>query len=131
MDKNSNITTTAGEVFTYREHAELAHRIWVRWGKDYPAATVAWRRLFQNSCPEEQFREMVADAQKVPCPTCLKHSTQGFSFHTEKSPLNGLPTVLVQPDLTVPRTAEGRPLMQVYLEAQPRNILVYRPHGDE
>jgi hypothetical protein len=54
-----NVTTTAGETFTSDEHRQLARLVFKRFGKDLGAATVAWRRLFQNSTDEAQFAELV------------------------------------------------------------------------
>ena len=54
-----HVTTTNGEVFTGEEHAQLAHLIWARWGKNYIAAHVAWKRLFENSASLSQFTSLV------------------------------------------------------------------------
>ena len=51
-----------GEVFSHAEHANLAFAIWRRWGRSLPDAASAWRRLFQNSCTEEQFAALVSEA---------------------------------------------------------------------
>lgn len=57
-----HITTTAGEAFTAQDHSELARLIYRRWGNDIGAATVAWRRLFQNSTTESDFKKLLAAA---------------------------------------------------------------------
>src|SRR4051812_665534 len=57
--QKDNVTTTAGETFTHEQHCELAYLIWVRWGRDFDDAASAWRRLFQNSCPDSSYKEMV------------------------------------------------------------------------
>jgi hypothetical protein len=59
-----SVTTTAGERFSAQDSANLAHLIWRRFGKDYEAGVVAWRRLLQNSCPLEDFRALVAKAEE-------------------------------------------------------------------
>lgn len=56
-----NVTTTAKETFTADEHKQLARLVFKRFGKDLGAATVAWRRLFQNCTNEAQFAEMVGE----------------------------------------------------------------------
>ncbi len=57
-----SITTTCGEKFTYSDHCKLAVMIYRRWGRDTAGAANAWRRLFQNSCSDEQFQKMIDDA---------------------------------------------------------------------
>lgn len=54
-----NVTTTAGETFSFEEHCQLAALVFKRFGRDIPAAASAWRRLLQNCCSDEQFKEMV------------------------------------------------------------------------
>jgi len=55
------ITTTNGESFSLDEHKKLARLVYKRWGRDLEAATVAWRRLFQNSTTTDQFQELIED----------------------------------------------------------------------
>ena len=55
----SEITTTSGKPFTLDQHKQLAQLIYLRWGEDLAAATVAWRRLFQNSTTEGQFADLL------------------------------------------------------------------------
>lgn len=54
------IITTNGETFSLDEHKQLARLVYKRWGRDLEAAASAWRRLFQNSCTVEDFRELIA-----------------------------------------------------------------------
>ena len=55
----SNITTTCGEQFSMDDHARLAFLIHRRWGRDIAAGASAWRRLFQNSCTDQMFEDLV------------------------------------------------------------------------
>ncbi len=45
--------------FSHIDHVVLARAIFIRWGSDLGAATVAWRRLFQNSTTREQFAQLI------------------------------------------------------------------------
>jgi hypothetical protein len=51
--------TTAGEVFTGQQTRELARLVFLRFGRDLPAATAAWRRLLENSCDENGLSEIL------------------------------------------------------------------------
>jgi len=51
--------TTAGETFKWDDHCRLAYLIHVRFGRDLEAGAAAWRRLLQNSCPVDQFEQLV------------------------------------------------------------------------
>lgn len=55
----SSITTTAGDVWTRREHAELARAIYLRFGRNLTAARAGWERLFQNGCGMRDFVEIL------------------------------------------------------------------------
>lgn len=57
--KDLTVRTTAGEKFTNGDHYALAHLVYRRFGRDLRAAAAAWRRLLQNSCPDEDFRALV------------------------------------------------------------------------
>jgi len=46
--------------FSHIDHVILARGIFIRWNRDVEAAVVAWRRLFQNSCTLEQFKNLLA-----------------------------------------------------------------------
>jgi hypothetical protein len=68
-----NVRTTAGETFTSDEHKQLARLVFKRFGNDRTAATIAWRRLFQNSTTEWDFQKLIdgtpltlLDAVQVP-----------------------------------------------------------------
>ena len=61
MNYDNGITTVNGGSFSYERHCHLAREIWVRWGCDTAAAAAAWRRLFQNSCPDSEFIKMVKE----------------------------------------------------------------------
>ncbi len=54
-----SITTTSGERFTDADSQELARLIFRRFGRDLGAATVAWRRLLQNSTTERDFERLL------------------------------------------------------------------------
>ena len=56
------ITTTNREVWTQAESEDLAARVFKRFGRDIPAAAAAWRRLLQNNCSDEQFRDLLKSA---------------------------------------------------------------------
>lgn len=56
--ENCYVTTTAGETFGYKQFAQLAHLIWLRFGKDDEAAVLAWRRLHQNNATLDDFKQM-------------------------------------------------------------------------
>ncbi len=58
-----NVRTTAGETFTSDEHKLLARLVFKRFGNDRTAATIAWRRLFQNSTSEWDFQKLIDGAQ--------------------------------------------------------------------
>lgn len=55
-----DIRTASGDIFTAKEHAELARLIYRRWGSNIEAAANAWRRLFQNSTTEKEFEKLLA-----------------------------------------------------------------------
>lgn len=57
------LTTTAGEPYTYGQAAELAHAVYVRFGRDMQAAHEAWNRMLQAETPLNQFAEMVNDGE--------------------------------------------------------------------
>lgn len=52
---SQTITTTAKEPFTLFQSAELAHLIWLRFGRDDRAATEAWLRLLENDTTIGEF----------------------------------------------------------------------------
>jgi hypothetical protein len=58
MDKG-NITTTAGQTWTFEDSRELARQVFRRFGNDLGAATAAWRRMLQNSATESDFLELI------------------------------------------------------------------------
>jgi hypothetical protein len=62
---SKNITTTNGEKFTEEQSVTLAFLVWKRWGCDTAAAAVAWRRLFQNSCPDGDFEQLVKLGERL------------------------------------------------------------------
>lgn len=55
-----SVRTTAGETFSDAETRQLAQLVFKRFGRDIPAATVAWRRLLQNGTSEHDFAKLVA-----------------------------------------------------------------------
>jgi len=55
----SSITTTAGETFTWDDHARMAWLIHLRFGRSIQSGAAGWRRLMQNSCTDSQFEELV------------------------------------------------------------------------
>lgn len=59
IDTQPSVITTCGEVFTYKEHREMARLVFRRWGRDTAAALCAWRRLMQNGCELEQFLDLL------------------------------------------------------------------------
>jgi hypothetical protein len=56
-----NITTTNGETFTYRQTCEMAHSIYLRFGRDLSASVGAWSRLMQNDTSTGQFLDLLQD----------------------------------------------------------------------
>lgn len=48
-----------GEVWTREDTFALARLIYKRWNSDAQAATVAWRRLYQNSTSESDFAKLI------------------------------------------------------------------------
>lgn len=54
-----DIKTTSGEIFTAEESCALAKMIYKRYGYDVKSAAAAWRRMLQNSCPDDMFEKMV------------------------------------------------------------------------
>lgn len=60
--KDTSIKTTAGEEFTVEQHGELARMIYVRFGRNYPTAHAAWKRLMQNNCTLQEFIGLFAMA---------------------------------------------------------------------
>jgi len=54
-----SVTTTNGKTFDAEQHVELARLIYLRWGEDIEAATVAWKRLFQNGTTSNDFHRLV------------------------------------------------------------------------
>lgn len=52
--------------FSQIDHVTLARGILIRWNNDIKAAAVAWRRLFQNSCTDNQFAELVNYKEHTP-----------------------------------------------------------------
>lgn len=53
------VWTTEGEPWTWRQACELAHLIWVRFGRDNHDACVGWSRLLENNTTEEEFLILV------------------------------------------------------------------------
>jgi len=70
---SASITTTCGEKFTPEEHQILAFLVYKRWGRDMEAAACAWRRLFQNGCTVEDFRDLIT-AEGTPLGDTLTRS---------------------------------------------------------
>lgn len=56
---DNDVIANDGCVFTYKDHAALAFLIWRRWGRDMAAGAVAWRRLLQNDCSDEDYAALV------------------------------------------------------------------------
>lgn len=61
----SDIKTTSGERFTQADSAKLAFMIFRRFGRDYAAGAVAWRRLLQNSATDADFQALVEQGEAV------------------------------------------------------------------
>ena len=61
----ANVTTTAGETFSHEDHCKMAVLIWRRWGRNMAQAAVAWRRLFQNNCPDFDFERLVDEGIRL------------------------------------------------------------------
>ena len=55
---NLDITTTAGELFTNTDSIDLARLVLRRFG-DVRSAHEAWKRLLQNQCSLDDFRDLV------------------------------------------------------------------------
>lgn len=53
------VYTTCGEPFTFGKCQDLAHLIWIRFGRDTHAAAAAWARMLQNNCTEEEFCQIL------------------------------------------------------------------------
>ena len=56
-----SVTTTARETFTTEETRQMARLVYKRFGRDLAVATLAWRRMLQNSATESDFARMVAE----------------------------------------------------------------------
>lgn len=61
-----DVITTAGERFTLDMHRELARLVWVRFGRDDQAATMAWRRMMQNTCEVQDFLALIDISRNMP-----------------------------------------------------------------
>lgn len=61
---DQNITTTAGEQFTYAEHCQMAALIYKRFGNNQRAATAAWCRMMENSTTASDFMRLVIDYKR-------------------------------------------------------------------
>lgn len=64
-DRRVVATTTKGEPFTYGDTCFMAHLIFVRFGRNYEAATAAWCRMLQNQTTEDMFRKLIADFDAI------------------------------------------------------------------
>lgn len=53
------VWTTSGEPFTYRQAAQLAWMIYVRFGRNYHSACAAWSRLLENNTDYNDFVQLV------------------------------------------------------------------------
>lgn len=58
LDKYEIITTN-GDKFCGKQSVELAYLIFLRFGKDYNVAHLAWKRMLQNNCSLESFKYLV------------------------------------------------------------------------
>lgn len=54
-----SVTTTNGDKFTSEDTIALAQLIHKRFGRDVKVTSAAWRRLFQNTCPDAIIAEML------------------------------------------------------------------------
>jgi len=63
MSHVRDITTTAGERFTYNESLQLLALMYKRFGKDITATGKAWRRMLQNSATPQDIVDMWLDAR--------------------------------------------------------------------
>lgn len=61
-----DVITTAGESFTLGMHRELARLVWLRFGRDDQAATMAWRRMMQNTCKVRDFLALLDISRNMP-----------------------------------------------------------------
>jgi hypothetical protein len=52
------VTTTAREKFTGHEAREMANLVFKRFGRNWEAATAAWRRMMENGCDVESFKKL-------------------------------------------------------------------------
>lgn len=55
-----DVKTTTNEIFTYAQSCELAHMVYVRFGKDLPSAASAWRRMLQNNASDASYMQLVS-----------------------------------------------------------------------
>jgi len=53
------ILTTNGYSYSKRDACQLAYAIWLRFGRDDPAATQAWCNLLDTDTPVADFRRLV------------------------------------------------------------------------
>jgi len=53
------VITTNGDEFTPEDTIALARLIHKRFGKNIEVTSIAWRRLFQNTCPDAIIAEML------------------------------------------------------------------------
>lgn len=58
----TDVTTTAGETFSYEDHADMALMVYRRFGYDVDAAAAAWRRMLQNNASTGDFMDLLIDA---------------------------------------------------------------------
>jgi hypothetical protein len=64
--------------FSDLDHVVLARGIFIRWNKDLAAAAVAWRRLFQNNCTDNDFKKLLDNAEHTTfCQGQCSHLCQG------------------------------------------------------
>lgn len=61
LEDQATITTTTGTAFDIEDTQLLAMLILNRFGNDYSNAANAWRRLLQNSCSENDFRNLAGE----------------------------------------------------------------------
>ncbi len=64
LDEAAVYTTCGGEPFTFRQCAQLAYLIYVRFGRSLGAACLAWERMLQNTTDLSDFRELVESGMK-------------------------------------------------------------------
>jgi hypothetical protein len=68
MAHPGDIRTTNGKIFTQAQSAEMAKLVFLRFGEDLESATLAWRRMLQNSCSINQFAELVGYREPIHAP---------------------------------------------------------------